>query len=47
MLPSFLALEATMTGSKDKQFGEKAPASLLDDEEFLPKVLEKLSSAAS
>jgi transposase-like protein len=29
-----------MTGSKDKRFGEKAQASLLDDEDFLPKVLE-------
>ena len=40
MLASFLTLEATMTRSKDKRFGEKAQASLLDDEEFLPKVLE-------
>jgi len=29
-----------MTGSRDERFGEKAQASLLDDEEFLPKVLE-------
>jgi hypothetical protein len=47
VLPSFLTLEATMTGSKDKRFGEKAQASLLDYEELLPKVLEKLSSAVS